>query len=79
MYRNTTDKKPYDLNRFTDSQVYFIFFKLPTLLITAILGFIVEFIMELPFMAICLIDSWFTKRKLETQPQISNTEQETAE
>ena len=79
MYNNTTNKKPYDLNRFTDSRVYFIIFKLPTLLITAILGFIIEFIVELPFMAVCIIDSRLTKRKLETKPQLSNIEQETAE
>jgi hypothetical protein len=79
MSGNTQYKMSYAINRFKESQAYFVIFKLPTLLITAILGFIIEFIMELPFMAVCLIDSWFKKRKLETQPQISNIEQETVE
>jgi hypothetical protein len=69
----------YDINRFKESQAFFVIFKLPTLLITAILGFIIEFIVELPFMAVCIIDSRLTKRKLETKSQISNIEQETAE
>ena len=38
------------------SQVFFILFKLPALLITPILGFIIEFLYELPFMLVCLLD-----------------------
>lgn len=79
MSAKPVNKLPFWTDRFARSRSYFVVFKLPTLLITAILGFIFEFIMELPFMALCIIDSWFTKRKLETQPQISNIEQETVE
>ena len=45
----------------TDSRVFFIIFKLPALLITPILGFIVEFLYELPFMLVCLLDNRFRK------------------
>ncbi len=48
-------------DRRTESQVFFIFFKLPALLITPILGFIIEFVYELPFMLICLLDSRLRK------------------
>ena len=43
-------------NRRTESQTFFIIFKLPALLITPILGFIIEFLYELPFMLVCLLD-----------------------
>ena len=48
-------------NRRTESQAFFIIFKLPPLLITPILGFIIEFLYELPFMLVCLLDSRFRK------------------
>jgi len=44
-------------DRRTRSQIFFIIFKLPALLITPVLGFIIEFIYELPFMLVCLLDS----------------------
>ena len=51
------------VDRLTSSQAFYIIFKLPTLLATVIIGFILEFLMELPFMAICIIDSRLRKRK----------------
>jgi hypothetical protein len=48
-------------DRRTRSQVFFIIFKLPALLITPVLGFIIEFIYELPFMLVCLLDSRLRK------------------
>lgn len=42
--------------RWTESQTFFIVFKLPALLITPILGFVIEFLYELPFMLVCLLD-----------------------
>ena len=45
----------------TESRTFFIIFKLPALLITPILGFIIEFLYELPFMLVCLLDSRFKK------------------
>ncbi len=43
------------------SRAMFILIKLPVLLITPILGFIMEFIYELPFMLVCLLDSRLRK------------------
>ena len=48
-------------DRWTESQTFFIIFKLPALLITPILGFIIEFLYELPFMLVCLLDSRLRK------------------
>jgi len=48
-------------NRRIASQAIFVLFKLPALLITPVLGFIIEFLYELPFMLICLLDSRFRK------------------
>jgi hypothetical protein len=48
-------------NRRIESRAFFIIFKLPALLITPILGFIIEFLYELPFMLVCLLDSRFRK------------------
>ena len=48
-------------NRRTESQAFFLIFKLPLLLITPILGFIIEFLYELPFMLLCLLDSRLRK------------------
>ena len=48
-------------DRNADSRVYFLVFKLPALLIMPILGFMVEFLYELPFMLVCLLDSRFRK------------------
>ena len=47
--------------RRTESRTFFIIFKLPALLITPILGFIIEFLYELPFMLVCLLDSRLRK------------------
>jgi hypothetical protein len=48
-------------DRRIESQAFFIIFKLPALLILPLLGFIIEFLYELPFMLVCLIDSQFRK------------------
>jgi hypothetical protein len=40
----------------TQSRAYFSIFKLPVILFTARFGFILEFIIELPFMVLCLLD-----------------------
>lgn len=40
----------------TNSKAYFAVFKMPMILFTAILGFILEFMIELPFMVLCLLD-----------------------
>ena len=48
-------------NRRIESQAFFLIFKLPVLLITPILGFIIEFLYELPFMLVCLLDSRLRK------------------
>ena len=50
-------------DRRKESQTFFIIFKLPALLLTAILGFIIEFLYELPFMLVCLLDSRFKNKK----------------
>ena len=41
---------------FTQSRVYFTIFKLPAIVFTALFGFILEFIIELPFMVLCMLD-----------------------
>ena len=48
-------------DKWVESQAFFIIFRLPALLVTAILGFIMEFLYELPFMLVCLLDSRFRK------------------
>jgi hypothetical protein len=48
-------------DRLAESQTFFILFKLPALLITPVLGFIIEFLYELPFMLVCLLDSRLRK------------------
>ena len=45
--------------KMTESKAFFYIFKLPALLITPVLGFIIEFFYELPFMVVCLLDSRF--------------------
>ena len=42
--------------RITQSRAYFAVFKLPVILFTALFGFILEFIIELPFMVLCMLD-----------------------
>jgi hypothetical protein len=69
MSAEPVNKLPSWAGRFARSRSYFIVFKLPTLLITAILGFIFEFMMELPFMALCIIDSRLKKRKVDSRFQ----------
>ena len=44
------------IEKITQSRVYFAIFKLPVILFTALLGFILEFVIELPFMVLCLLD-----------------------
>ncbi len=44
-------------NTWTESQAFFAIFKLPAYITAAVLGFIFEFIYELPFMLVCLIES----------------------
>ena len=48
-------------NKRIESQAFFLVFKLPLLLITPILGFIIEFLYELPFMLVCLLNSRLRK------------------
>ncbi|MBW2178330.1 MAG: hypothetical protein JRF32_12555 [Deltaproteobacteria bacterium] len=43
-------------NTITQSRAYFAIFQLPVIIFTAIFGFILEFIIELPFMVLCLLD-----------------------
>ena len=50
-------------NRAKDSQVYFAIFELPALLFTPIIGFIIEFLIELPFMLICILDHHLGKKR----------------
>jgi hypothetical protein len=58
----TMKTKPSALKkRMTETKAFFIFIKLPALLITPILGFIIEFLYELPFMLVCLLDSRLRK------------------
>ena len=47
--------------RMTESKAFFYIFKLPALLITPVLGFIIEFFYELPFMLVCLLDGRFRR------------------
>ena len=47
--------------RMTESKAFFYIFKLPALLVTPVLGFIIEFFYELPFMLVCLLDGRFKK------------------
>jgi hypothetical protein len=53
----------YHKNRIKDSQAYFAIFELPALLFTAIIGFIIEFLIELPFMLICILDHHLGRKK----------------
>ena len=43
-------------DRITRSRVYFAVFKLPAIVFTALFGFILEFVVELPFMVLCMFD-----------------------
>jgi hypothetical protein len=47
--------------KITETKAFFYIFKLPVLLITPVLGFIIEFFYELPFMLICLLDGRLKK------------------
>ena len=40
----------------TQSRAYFAIFKLPVIVFTALFGFILEFVIELPFMVLCMLD-----------------------
>lgn len=44
------------IEKVTRSRAYFAIFKLPVILFTALFGFILEFVIELPFMVLCLFD-----------------------
>ena len=50
-------------NRVKSSQAYFAIFELPALLFAAIIGFIIEFLIELPFMLICILDHHLGKKR----------------
>ena len=50
-------------NRITRSRAYFAVCKLPVILFTALLGFILEFLIELPFMVLCMLDCHGRKAK----------------
>jgi len=56
----------------TQSKAYFSIFKLPVILFTAIFGFILEFVIELPFMVLCMLD----RRRGQTEPQRRNHSRE---
>jgi len=58
----TTDLKR-QISAWTESQVFFTIFKLPVYIITAVLGFIFEFIYELPFMLVCLLENHLKRKK----------------
>jgi hypothetical protein len=49
------------IKSWTESQAFFTIFKLPVYIFTAVLGFIFEFIYELPFMLVCMLSA--PKRK----------------
>jgi hypothetical protein len=57
--------------RFKDSQIYFAVFELPTLLFIAIIGFIIEFLIELPFMLICMLDHHLGKKHRDDHTVLS--------
>lgn len=48
--------------RWASSRAFFVIFKLPALLATALLGFVIEFLYELPFLAVCLLSCRFKKK-----------------
>ena len=50
------------ISSWTESQVFFTVFKLPAYIVTAVWGFIFEFIYELPFMIICLLSEHKRKK-----------------
>lgn len=49
--------------RMKDSPFYFVTCELPTLVFIAIVGFIVEFFIELPFMVVCLLAHRWEKQR----------------
>jgi len=54
----------------TRSRAYFAIFKLPVIVFTALFGFILEFIIELPFMVLCMLDpDGRSPRRQRTKPQ----------
>ena len=55
----------------TQSRAYFAVFKLPVIVFTALFGFILEFIIELPFMVLCMLDRGKTgaPEHQKTEPQ----------
>ena len=55
-------------NRFKDTRAYFAIVQLPALLFTAIIGFIIEFLIELPFMLICILDHHSEKKRKDREP-----------
>jgi len=50
-------------NSIRNSSAYFVVFELPALLFTAVFGFMIEFLLELPFMVICIFDGYFKKKR----------------
>ena len=57
--------------KFKDSQIYFAVCELPTLLCIALMGFIIEFVIELPFMLICILDHQLGKRHRDNHTVLS--------
>jgi len=57
-----TDDQADRKNRWVESQAFFVIFKLPALVAAAVLGFIIEFVYELPFMLVCILESRFQKK-----------------
>jgi len=50
------------ISRWTESQTFFAIFKLPFYISTAVLGFVFEFVYELPFMLVCILSERFQKK-----------------
>lgn len=49
--------------RMKDSRFYFAVCELPSLLLLALIGFMIEFIIELPFMMVCLFDHHLRQKR----------------
>jgi len=49
------------ISNWTKSRAFFTIFKLPAYVATAVLGFVFEFIYELPFMLVCMLSGRFKK------------------
>ena len=59
----------------TQSRAYFAVFKLPVIVFTALFGFILEFVIELPFMVLCMLDRGKNRTTEPQRPEPQRTEQ----